>query len=175
MLILNAAKIYTRLKDLIDGAKANIFSLALFKPTRILDFIWEEEDREWDQNKVEEMRERSKQRVLFEEDAWRQTFRLIAKLPYSFSYRFEDDEGRVSELQILDWEAGQLFWNCMRQSGNVEQKALEMVKAKYIDEFAKKDLHFFLGTTQQFHSWAINPWVIVGVFPIPHELQTSLF
>jgi hypothetical protein len=174
-LILNTAKIYTRRQELIDGAKANIVSLAVFKPTRILDFIWEAEGREWDQSKVDEMRIRSGQGVLFEEDAWRQTFRLIAKLPYSFSYRFEDADGKVSELQVLDWEAGQLFWNCMKQCSNVEPKALEMVKAKYFDEFTKKDLHFFLGTTQQFHGWAINPWVIVGVFPIPYELQTSLF
>ena len=34
--------------------------------------------------------------------------------------------------------------------------ALEKVKAKYLDEFGKRDLHFFLGTTQQFHGFAPN-------------------
>src|SRR5208283_4284239 len=33
-LILNTGKIYTRLQALIDGAKANSFSLAVFKPKR---------------------------------------------------------------------------------------------------------------------------------------------
>jgi len=39
----------------------------------------------------------------------------------------------------------------------------------------QKDLHFFLGTTQQWHSIAPNPSVIIGVFPIPHEKQLGLF
>jgi hypothetical protein len=43
-----------------------------------------------------------------------------------------------------------------------------------LDEFAKRDLHFFLGTTQQFHGFAPNPWVIVGVFAPPHEEQFEL-
>jgi len=47
---------------------------------------------------------------------------------------------------------------------------------KYFDEFTKKDLHFFLGTTQQFHFIAPNPWVIIGVLPIPSESpQLGLF
>ena len=33
---------------------------------------------------------------------------------------------------------------------------------------------FFLGTTQEFHFRAPNQWVIVGVFPIPHERQIDL-
>ena len=173
-LLLRTAKVHANLQSLIDGAKANSLSLAVFKPTRILDFIWEEEDREWDPSKVAELRNRSLQGVLFEENAWQQMFKLIAKLPYSFSYRFIDAEGKVSEMQILDWEAGQLYWNCMKQCGNNETAALAKVKKKYFAEFLTKDLHFFLGTTQQFHGWAANPWVIIGVLPIPHEYQTAL-
>lgn len=174
-IILETATIYTHLQTLIDGAKANAFSLAVFKPARLLDFIWELEDRAWDRAKVDEMRSRTRQGVLFEEDAWRQTFNLIDKLPYSFSYRFEDADGKLSEMQILDWETGQLYWNCLKQSDNDEAAALAKVREKYYDEFLTKDVHFFLGTTQQFHGWATNPWVIVGAFPIPHEQQTELF
>lgn len=174
-LLLQTATVYTGLQPLIEGAKINSLSLAVFKPSRILDFIWEEEDREWDPTKVAELRNRSLQAVLFEEDAWQQTFKLIAKLPYSFSYRFVDAGGKVSEMQILDWEAGQLYWNCLKRCGNSEATALAKVKEKYFSEFLKKDLHFFLGTTQQFHAWAANPWVVIGVFPIPHESQTALF
>ncbi|MBI5739358.1 MAG: hypothetical protein HZA16_01445 [Nitrospirae bacterium] len=174
-LILQNSRVYTQLQPLLDGAKANTLSLAPFKPTRILDFIWEAEDMEWDQAKVDEMRDRSKQGVLFEEEAWRQTFKLINKLPYSFSYRFEDADGKTSEMQILDWEIGQLYWNCLKQCNNEEPAALAKIKEKYFGEFLKRDLHFFLGTTQQFHGWATNPWVIIGVFPIPYERQIGLF
>ena len=78
-------------------------------------------------------------------------------------------------MQILDWEVGALFWNCMKACGNDERQALEKVRAKYLDEFLAKDLHFFLGTTQQFHFVAPNPWVIIGIFPVPLKMQGDLF
>jgi len=173
-LLLRTAKVHTRLDELIAGAKANEISLAVFRPTKIKAFVWEAEDREWDQAKVSEIRARSQQKELFAEEAWRETFKLIPKLPYSFSYRFEDADGRSSELQVLDWEAGALYWNCLRSCNGDEQAALGKVRAKYLDEFCQRDLHFFLGTTQQFHQVAPNPWVIIGVLPIPHERQLDL-
>ena len=141
---------------------------------KIKGFVWETEEREWDPAKVAEIRDRTRQMELFAEQTWRETFKLIPKLPFSFSYRFEDADGRPSEMQVLDWEAGALFWNCLRRSDGNEQVALEKVRAKYLDEFSQRDLHFFLGTTQQFHFVAPNPWVIVGVFPIPYEHQLDL-
>lgn len=172
--LLQPDKVHTRLQPLIDAAKTNTQSLAIFKPTKVLDFIWEPDERQWDPAKVEEMRDRSQQRELFEDEAWRQTVSLIDKLPYSFSYRFNDADGKESTMQVLDWEAGQLYWNCLKQSKGDEQAALAKVREKYFDEFLGKDLHFFLGTTLQFHGWALNPWVIIGVLPIPHEHQMGL-
>lgn len=174
-LLLNTAQVYTQLQILIDGAKANTLSLAVFKPTKITDFVWEQEEREWDAAKVAEMRNQTNQQELFAEETWRQTFKVIPKLPYSFSYEFEDADGRKAKLQILDWEIGALFWNCLKQHSGNEQSALEKVRAKYFTQFLQTDLHFFLGTTQQFHFVAPNPWVIIGVFPIPHEKQPELF
>ncbi len=121
------------------------------------------------------MRELYSQLDLFSDNAWRKTFRIIPKLPYSFSYKFEDAKGRRSKLQVLDWEAGALYWNCLRSTRGDEAAALEKVRQKYFDSFVKTDLHFFLGTTQQFHFVAPNPWVIIGVFPIPHRRQLGLF
>ena len=68
-----------------------------------------------------------------------------------------------------------MYWNCLRDHGGDEKVALEKVRVKYMDQFLKTDLHFFLGTTQEFHFRAPNPWVIIGVFPIPHERQGELF
>ena len=174
-LLLKTARVYDRLDELIAGAKANELSLAVFKPTRITDFVWEEEERAWDPEKVREMRDATKQYDLFADNTWRETFKVIDKLPYSFSYKFEDAAGKKSELQVLDWEAGALYWNCLWAADGDEPKALAKVRQKYLDEFCTKDLHFFLGTTQQFHFVAPNPWVIVGVLPIPHEKQLDLF
>jgi hypothetical protein len=172
-LLPKTCRVYTRLQDLIVGAKAGELSLAVFKPSRITKFIWETEERNWDPAKVAELREKSRQGELFAEEAWRTTFKLIPKLPYSFSYRFEDEVGQISEMQILDWEIGALYWNCLKDAGS-EDAALMMVRAKYFDQFTITDLHFFLGTTQEFHFIAPSPWVIVGVFPIPFESQPAL-
>ncbi len=173
LLLLATCHVYDRLEPLMAGAKRNDLSLAVFKPTRIHDFIWEDDERDWDPAKVGEMRAKTQQTELFAEDAWRLTFQLIPKLPYAFSYRFEDADGRRSTMRVLDWECGQLFWNCLRRHG-AERVALEKVRAKYLDEFTRRDLHFFLGTTQQFHGFAPNPWVIVGVFAPPHQNQLEL-
>lgn len=173
-IVLKTAKVFDRLDSLIAAAKANEASLAVFRPARILDFTWEAEDREWDPAKVKEMRERYNQLDLFADNTWRETFKVIPKQPYSFSYKFEDAAGRTSELQVLDWEIGALYWNCLRDSEGNEAAAIAKVRQKYFDAFTRTDLHFFLGTTQQFHFVAPNPWVIVGVFPIPHEIQPGL-
>lgn len=174
-LLLKTAKVYDRLDVLIAEAKSNTTSLAVFKPSKVLDFYWEQEERKWDPKKLVEMRGLYSQLNLFEDNEWRKTFQVIPKLPYSFSYKFQDSTGRPSELQVLDWEAGALYWNCLRSSDGNESAALAKVRQKYFDEFLTKDLHFYLGTTQQYHFIGNNPWVIVGVLPIPHEVQESLF
>jgi len=174
-ILLKTARAYDRLDELIAGAKANQLSLAVFKPTRITDFISEAETRAWDPNKLREMRDLTNQLDLFSDNSWRKTFDVIPKLPYSFSYRVEDAVGKLREMQVLDWEVGALFWNCLRSTNENEEAALAKVRLKYFDHFLKTDLHFFLGTTQQWHKVAPNPWVIIGVIPIPHEQQLGLF
>ncbi|RMD84560.1 MAG: hypothetical protein D6820_00940 [Lentisphaerae bacterium] len=173
-ILLETTPVYTNLQRLIDGAKTNKMSLAVFKPKRVLGFSWEEEERDWEPTRLEQMRRQSNQGLLFEEEAWRKTFKVIPKLPYSFSYEFEDDEGKRSKLQILDWEIGALYWKCLRKAEKNEEEALEKVRIKYEDQFLERDIHLFLGTTQQFHFVAPNPWVIIGVFPIPYDRQMSL-
>lgn len=174
-LLLETAHVHDRLEKLIDAAKANELSLAVFKPKRVLDFLSEEDDeREWNPDKLRQMRQVHSQLELFEDNSWRETFRVIPKLPYNFSYRFEDGAGRTSTLQILDWEVGALYWNCLKAAEGDEDKAIAKVRQKYFTEFMQRDLHFFLGTTQQYHFVAPNPWVIIGVFPIPYQRQLGL-
>ncbi len=172
-LLLKRAQVFDRLEPLMAGAKENTLSLAVFKPTKIRDFIWEEDEREWKAEKLAQIRDKARQAELFSEESWRETFKVIPKLPYAFSYRLEDADARESTMQVLDWECGQLFWNCLRRSGN-EDEALHKVRAKYLDAFSCSDLHLFLGTTQQFHGFAPNPWVVIGVFAPPQRNQLDL-
>ena len=172
-ILLERTDVYHRLDELIEKAKENSLSLAVFKPTAIDDFICEDDDRNWNADKLNKLRERYSQLDLFS-DNWDTPFRIIPKLPYSFSYRFRDAAGRRSTLQVLDWETGALYWNCLQSTENDEVKAIQKVRQKYLNMSVSTDLHFFLGTTQQWHRVAPNPWVIVGVFPIPYETQLSL-
>ena len=173
-ILLERARIYDRLDEVIEAAKGNEISLCVFKPTEITGLAIEEEDRDWDRSKLEKMRSIHGQLGLFGDNEWRKTFKVIPKLPYSFSYQFADLAGRTSELQILDWEIGALYWNCLRSSEGDEGNALAKVQQKYLEEFRKTDIHFFLGTTQQWHLVAPNPWVIVGVFPAPHDFRLRM-
>lgn len=114
--------IYRNLTDLIIKANANELSLAIFKPTKIISFIVEKVEREWNEDCLAHLKERSKQFSLFD----------------------------------------------LQQEEEVQKEfALKKVKAKYFDEFLTKDIHLFLGTTRQFHGWASNPFVIIGVFYPP--------
>ena len=174
-MILKTARVYDSLDEIIAGAKANTMSLAIFKPSQILDFVWKAEDREWPTDKVIQLQNAANQPDLFTDNAWRDTFKIVNRLPYSFSYRFKDANGRKSNLQIIDWETGALYWNCLHDADGDEQQALKKVRQKYMDEFLKTDLHFFMGTLFQFHSVSPNPWLIVGVLPIPFEKQIDLF
>lgn len=174
-IVLRKATVHTNLATLINGAKENKMSLAVFKPARVLGFIVEKAERDWDPKKLEAMKAESSQLGLFDVKSWSKPFEVIPKLPYKFSYHFSDSEGKKSKLQILDWEIGALYWKCLRSVKGDEGKALDKVRAKYLDDFIQKDLHFFLGTTLQFHQVGTNPWVIVGVFPIPHERQLRMF
>lgn len=170
-LVLN--KVYTELEVLIGEAKNKDVgtSLAVFKPTKIHELIIEPADREWDQDKLDRLRQLN----LFESEK-DETFEVVRKLPYKFSYRFEDAKGQPATLMIEDWEIGQLYWNCLSRHEGNEHKACEDVRKKYFDDFAKtKDLHLFVGTTLQFHNVAPNPFIIIGTFHPKPITQTELF
>ncbi len=67
--LLQNATVYDRLDELIAGAKSNTVSLAVFKPAIVIDFIWEDDDREWSQQRLEQMRALHSQLALFEDNS----------------------------------------------------------------------------------------------------------
>ena len=168
-------KIYYNLTELISEAQnKNICtSLAVFKPTKILDFTIEAVEREWDKNKLAKLEAERLQYNLFQQPE--NPFEVVKKLPYKFSYVFEDNQGKKSKLMIEDWEIGQLYWNCLGKYEGNEAKAVEDVKKKYFDDFAKtKDLHLYLGTSQIHHYVSYNPFMIIGTFHPKIETQTAI-
>ena len=150
-------------------------SLAVFKPTEILDFVIEDTEREWPKIKLERLEGKSAQRTFFQsEEEIKYQFSIVEKIPYKFSYQFSDDKGRTSKLMIEDWEIGMLYLNC-RKKYDSEQTALQKVKEKYFGAFLKRRIYLFLGTTKEFHKRAPNPFIIVGIACPPSVRQNFLF
>ena len=163
-------KIYTDMSVLIEEAKTDgkRTSLAVFKPTVIKDFVWEPVEREWSQKQKAVMQQQN----LFE---GKEHFEVVRKLPYKFSYVFEDQNGRSCKMMNEDWELGALYWNCLDKHEGDEDAACVDVKKKYWDDFAKtKDLYFYLGTTLLNHLRASNPFIIIGTFHPKPESQMEL-
>jgi len=105
-------------------------------------------------------------------------FKVVQKVPYKFSYKLKDEMGKQSTMMIEDWEIGMLYFNCLQHANGDEQIALTKVREKYFNYFITRDIHFFLGTTKQFHNVAPNPFIIIGAFypPMPpSNQQMSLF
>lgn len=164
-------EVYDDLSKLIDDAKGpKKKSLATFKPTLIKKFYYEPVEREWDQAKIALMNQLN----LFEEKNKR--IQVVRKLPYKFKYRFEDVNGKESNMMIEDWEVGALYWNCFEKYQD-EKIACEKVLEKYYTDFAlTKDLYFYMGTTFVNHvKNNVNPFVIIGTFHPKKVDQLELF
>ncbi len=168
--------VYTNLTQLIEDSQApkNI-SLATFKPSKIKRLVIEKDEEDW----KPVWKALQTQMDLFSEPK-EDAKKIFPKVPWKFKYEFLDDEGRISTLMIEDWEIGQLYWNCFRDSEGDPEKALQKVREKYETDFlSKKEIYFFLGTTREWHTRrAKNPFVIIGVFyPMlpPKPEATPLF
>lgn len=165
-------KVYTNMETLIAESHApSNKSLATFKPTKIKRLIIENDEEDWKAT----WKALKEQMTLFPNDD--SPKEALKKVPYKFKYEFEDETGKVRKLMIEDWEIGQLYWNCLRDTNGNEELALEKVRQKYETDFiANKDLHFFLGTTKEWHTRrSKNPFVIIGVFYPKKVNQMSLF
>ncbi len=167
--ILEKVRVYTNLDELIAEAKNKdvCTSLAVFKPTRIKDFIYRRVSDTWDTTKLQTFTSMQQQGNLFDgkDENDIEQFEVVDKLPYKFSFVFEDDSGRESTLMIEDWETGMLYWKCLKRHEGNEALACADVRKKYYDNFAlTKDYYFFLGTTKANHYRAPNPFVIIGDF-----------
>jgi hypothetical protein len=166
-------KVYDNLSQLIAEAKNKTIctSLAVFKPAKVIDFIWEEVEREWSQDKIAQF-----QQLNLFQNVDDKKFEVVKKLPYKFSFIYEDIEGKRSKTMIEDWETGELYWNCLRRHDGNELKACQDVRKKYFVDFSMtKDLHFFLGTSKVHHFVGKNPFLIIGTFHPKKIEQLSLF
>ena len=160
----------TNMTELIAEAKdpQKRTSLAILKPSKVIDFIWEPCEKEWDKSKLEAVKAHQAQLDLFEQEEAATIFEVVKKIPYKFSYIFETEDGIKRTLMIEDWEVGMLYLNSLKKANGDEATALQKVKEKYFNDFTQnKDLYFFMGTTLKYHNRAPNPFIIIGTFYPP--------
>ncbi len=177
--IILSRKVYTNMEELILEAKnPNIqTSLAVVKPSQILDFYWIDDDRSWCQNKIDAIKARSAQYNLFE-NRGNGTFKVVQKIPYKFKYRFTTEDGVERNMMIEDWEIGMLYLNCLKSSNGNEQVACNKVKDKYFHYMVdQRELYFFVGTSISYHNVGPNPFMIIGTFypPKTDAVQLKMF
>jgi hypothetical protein len=166
---------------LIKVAHENEVSLGLFEPKEWLNFTVEQVERNWDPVKLAKLESQKKQLDIFkDQETVEQELTIVRKLPYKFSYQFEDINGKKSKLMIEDWEIGALFWKYARDPAGDEKIAVQKVREKYWDEFVQSGRYaplLILGTTLEHHNKsAPNPFVIIGVVaPPPQSHQQPTF
>ena len=177
---INRVQLHYDMQELINCAHANKLSLALFQPTEWIKFTHKPCEREWDPNKIAALEAERRQLRLFKsEEDLEKSLKVVKRLPYVFRYDFKDVNGKRSKLMIEDWETGALYWNCLMPTDDDQEesevRAVKKVAQKYWDEFVlneSKRTLLVLGTTLQFHQMKVpNPFVIVGVIPLPKEEQ----
>jgi hypothetical protein len=88
-------KVYYNLTELIDEAKNKDIgtSLAVFKPTEIVDFYAESVERNWDKDKLDKLNQLN----LFESEK-EGKFEVVQKLLYKFKFHFKDNQGTNSHM-----------------------------------------------------------------------------
>ena len=167
--MLGKARIFTRKAELLEASENKTASLAVFKPTAIK-MLWEEAKVEPIESKtLAKIRAQISQNDMFEENSWREDFKLAEQIPYDFKYEITDADGQVFKHKIIDWELGALFFKMFKSKGSKEV-ARDCVLKKYGEEFLdpKIDLHLYMGTMYKFQKWGVvNPWTIIGVAPFP--------
>lgn len=156
-------KVYHNLRMLVDEARdTNVFtSLAVFKPHTIHSFTMLRDDSSKERMK--------KQRALAEQLPTETAAKLAEAVPYRFFYTFEDQLGKRSTLQILDWELYQLCRKLMRKYGSNKRAIYPHLREKYLTNLTEqRELYFFLGTNKYWHiRRSNNPFMIVGIFYPP--------
>ena len=160
-------RVFDNMSEILDLTKENKLSLAVLKPTEIIDVRVEKEDLTKYKEKLAKVKanyeaSRMQMSLFSSPDEMDFSFRFAEKIPYKFRYVFKTQDGNVRKLMIEDWELGALFRKYSDQN-----KAVEKVMEKY-RSFIHKDPYLFLGTTFEWQKKnSPDPYLIIGVFYPP--------
>ena len=165
--------LFDNMSEVIELTKRNQLSLAVLKPTEIIDIRIEKEDLTKYRAKLAKVKATYKasktQMNLFSNSSEIDfSFQFAEKIPFKFRFVFRTKDGIERKLMIEDWELGALYRKY--QDDNI---AVEKVLSKY-KELMQRDIYFFLGTSFQWQKKkSPDPYLIIGVFYPPHEQITT--
>lgn len=152
-------------------------SLALLRPVRIVNLeIRPARNPDWTAEEKDKLLREQMQGNLFVEAEAEAEIRSLRKIPFDFYYNYvcESATGETEyKHKIVDWEAGQLYWNCVSGHGKDWEQPF---RAKLEDDLAGKDLMFLMGNIHRFQ----DQWLIVSLIyppkqrPVPNP-QAPLF
>ena len=150
----------------LDAARKNQgTTLGLIRPSRVLGVdVTPAERPEWTEKEKAKLIKMQQQGDLFD-DTDARSITTLRKLPFDFHYRYACDVGgetREYRHKIVDWEAGALYWNVLRQNGSTW---LDRFKAKFEGNLPERDLMFLMGTIHRFP----DQWLIVSLIYPPKQ------
>lgn len=150
-------------------------TLGLLKPKSVIALdITPTERSDWTDEEHQKLVQNERQAGLFDA-ADAKDLAKLRKVPFSFHYRYTcAEEGVVREYRhkIADWEAGALYWNCVKSHGQGWQAPF---RQKIETLLPAADLLFLMGTIHRFP----DQWLIVSLIyppkpPLPPSQQSFL-
>ncbi|PWK75672.1 hypothetical protein [Aminobacter sp. AP02] len=163
--LMDKLALFSDFKSLNDARISNNRSLGLLKPARILSLdIAPALKQGWTPEELAKLEQDQKQAGLFDEREAK-IIKTLRKIPFDFYYSYEchTPTGPVAyRHKIVDWEAGALYWNCVRSHGNDWERAFRF---QMETRLPGQDLTFLMGNIHRFP----DQWLIVSLIYPPRR------
>lgn len=161
--LLDKPATFSDFRELNDARISNHRSLGLLKPARIISLdIAPASKPSWTPEELAKLEQDQKQAGLFDEGEAK-IIKTLRKIPFDFYYSYEcvtASGAAVYRHKIVDWEAGALYWNCVRDHGQEWESAF---RAQMETRLPSQDLRFLMGNIHRFP----DQWLIVSLIYPP--------
>lgn len=161
-LALAPAEVFSDFDALEAARQERGITLGLLRPSRLVNLLISKADSpDWTPDEIAKLMQAQQQGSLFDQDTEQRALKLLKKLPFDFHYQYECSAGgntKTYKHKLVDWEAGALYWNIHRRP---DWDAA--FRQKWLDEFARRDVLFLMGTIHRFP----GQWLIVSVLYLP--------
>ncbi len=174
---INKIPSFNSFDSLESSRESDSISLALLKPKKIIELVVEKaKSPDWTEEEKQKLTYEQLQGNLFSEGEVKKQVKELRKVPFDFYYQYscESELGQETHKhKIVDWEVGQLYWNCRLSHGENWEVPF---RNKLESELVNKELMFLMGNIHRFQ----NQWLIISLIYPPKlkhgpSSQPSLF